>query len=177
MTDGLHNLSNPGRTARKRIGRGTGSGVGTTAGRGTKGQNARSGGGVRPRFEGGHTPIYRLLPKLRGFTSRFEKTAAINVGDLDAHFAAGEKVSRVTLVAKKLVRREVDTVKLLGNGEIKKALTIAIDGASAEARRKVEAAGGKLLLPKVKAKPVKEKAAPEKATAEKPAAKPQPKKS
>lgn len=168
MTDGLHNLSNPDRTARKRIGRGTGSGTGTTAGRGTKGQNARSGGGVRPRFEGGHTPIYRLLPKLRGFTSRFQKTAAINVGDLDAHFAAGEKVSRVTLVAKKLVRREADYVKLLGQGEIKKALTIAIDGASAEARRKVEAAGGKLLLPKAVKKVTK---------AEKSAAKAQSKKS
>lgn len=162
MTDGLHNLTSNGRTARKRLGRGTGSGLGTTAGRGTKGQNARSGGGVRPRFEGGHTPLYRLLPKTRGFKSRHEKLATINVGDLEAHFAAGEKVSHKTLVAKRLVRAEAPGVKLLGEGELTKKLTIVLDGASSEAARKVKAAGGTVVLP-TKAKAAKPASAEKKA--------------
>ncbi|MFO0702868.1 MAG: 50S ribosomal protein L15 [Candidatus Andersenbacteria bacterium] len=151
MTTGLHNLTNPGRTGRKRLGRGTGSGLGTTAGRGTKGQNSRSGGGVRPRFEGGHTPIYRLLPKLRGFTSRFEKTTSVTLGQLETYFKAGDKVTRATLAAKGLVDRSVESVKLLSAGKLTKQLTIMLDGASAGAKRAVEAAGGTLVLPKVRA--------------------------
>ena len=151
MTDGLHNLTNAGRTARKRIGRGTGSGLGTTAGRGTKGQNARSGGGVRPRFEGGHTPIYRLLPKQRGFRSRFIKTVGVNVGELDRHFAAGDKINQTALIKAGLIHTSADSVKLLGEGEIKNAFKIQISAASKQAQAKIKAAGGTIQLPKNKA--------------------------
>lgn len=159
MNDGLHNLSNAGRAPRKRLGRGTGTGLGTTAGRGTKGQNARSGGGVRPQFEGGHTPTYRLLPKLRGIPSRFIKASNVSVGQLEAHFSAGDKVTRVTLIAKKLVHSDAYRIKLLSNGEIKKSLKVMLDGASADAKRKIEAAGGTIVVPhKVVARAVVSKA-------------------
>ena len=141
----LHELSPPNgsRKSRKRLGRGVGSGKGKTAGRGTKGQNSRSGGGVRPGFEGGQMPIHRRLPK-RGFTNIFKmKIAVINIHDLST-FESGSVVDEAALVRMGLVKGQRDGIKLLGNGEIKIPLTIKVNGASTGARDKIIAAGGKV---------------------------------
>ena len=125
-----------------RKGRGAGSGNGKTAGKGHKGQNARSGGGVRPGFEGGQLPLYRKLPK-RGFKNRFAVNYAIvNVGDLNK-FEDGAIVDLEALLAAKLVRKELDGLKVLGNGELTKKLTVKATVFSATAKEKIEAAGGK----------------------------------
>ena len=125
-----------------RKGRGAGSGNGKTAGKGHKGQNARSGGGVRPGFEGGQLPLYRKLPK-RGFTNRFAVNYAIvNVEALNA-FENGAVVDAAALKAAKIVRKELDGIKILGNGELTKALTVKATVFSATAKEKIEAAGGK----------------------------------
>ena len=126
-----------------RKGRGPGSGNGKTAGKGHKGQNARSGGGVRPGFEGGQLPLYRKLPK-RGFTNRFAVNYAIvNVSALNK-FEDGAVVDLEALLAAKLVRKELDGVKVLGNGELTKKLTVKATVFSATAKEKIEAAGGKI---------------------------------
>ena len=126
-----------------RKGRGAGSGNGKTAGKGHKGQNARSGGGVRPGFEGGQLPLYRKLPK-RGFKNRFAVNYAIvNVGALNDKFENGAVVDVEALKAAKLVRKELDGVKILGNGELTKNLTVKATVFSATAKEKIEAAGGK----------------------------------
>ena len=125
-----------------RKGRGPGSGNGKTAGKGHKGQNARSGGGVRPGFEGGQLPLYRKLPK-RGFKNRFAVNYAIvNVGDLN-RFRSGSTVDVNALIKAKLVRKELDGVKILGEGELTKKLTVKATVFSATAKEKIEAAGGK----------------------------------
>ncbi len=125
-----------------RKGRGAGSGNGKTAGKGHKGQNARSGGGVRPGFEGGQLPLYRKLPK-RGFTNHFAKQyAIINVDVLDK-YEAGAVIDINTLINDKVVKKELDGLKVLGNGEITKALTVKAAVFSASAKEKIEAAGGK----------------------------------
>ncbi len=130
---------------RKRVGRGPGSGTGTFAGRGCNGQNSRSGGGVRPGFEGGQMPLQRRLPK-RGFTNIFKKKyALINISDL-VKFDGSAVVDEVALVKAGLVKGKRDGVKLLGNGELSVALTIKVDKASKGAVEKVEAAGGKIDL-------------------------------
>ena len=127
----------------KRVGRGPGSGQGTTAGRGNKGQRSRSGGGVPPGFEGGQMPLQRRLPK-RGFYNLFRKVLAeINVRDLEP-FAADSVVDEELLRQSGLIRGKVDGVKLLGDGEIDKPLTVKVDRCSAGARQKIEAAGGKV---------------------------------
>jgi large subunit ribosomal protein L15 len=129
------------RKSRKRIGRGVGSGWGKTAGRGSKGQNSRSGGGVRPGYEGGQMPIHRRLPK-RGFTNIFKKTyAVINIRDL-AKMESGSVVDEAVLVRAGLVKGRRDGVKLLGQGEIDIPLTVKIDLVSQSARQKIESAGG-----------------------------------
>ena len=141
----LHELSPPNgsRKSRKRLGRGVGSGKGKTAGRGTKGQNSRSGGGVRPGFEGGQMPIHRRLPK-RGFTNIFKKKiAVINIHDLST-FESGSVVDEAALVRVGFVKGQRDGIKLLGQGEIKIPLTIKVNGASTGARDKIVAAGGKV---------------------------------
>ena len=126
-----------------RKGRGAGSGNGKTAGKGHKGQNARSGGGVRPGFEGGQLPLYRKLPK-RGFKNRFAVNYAIvNVGVLNDKFDNGAVVDLEALKAAKLVRKELDGVKILGNGDLTKNLTVKATVFSATAKEKIEAAGGK----------------------------------
>lgn len=131
------------RRKRKRIGRGVGSGHGKTAGRGTKGQNSRSGGGVRPGYEGGQMPLQRRQPK-RGFTNIFKKEiAVVNLRDL-ARFDGEGVVDAEALVRAGLVRGRFDAIKLLGNGEIDRPLTIQIDQCSAAARAKIEAAGGRV---------------------------------
>ena len=125
-----------------RKGRGPGSGNGKTAGKGHKGQNARSGGGVRPGFEGGQLPLYRKLPK-RGFNNKFAKEyATINVSDLN-RFKNGETVNLETLVNCGLVRKELDGLKVLGNGNVNVAVTVEAKIFSATAKEKIEAAGGK----------------------------------
>jgi large subunit ribosomal protein L15 len=126
---------------RKRIGRGVGSGWGKTAGRGNKGHNARSGGGVRPGFEGGQMPLHRRLPK-RGFTNIFKKgIAVINLSDLE-RFDAGSVVDEAALVGAGLVKGRRDGIKLLGNGDIAQALTVKVNAVSRSAKEKIEAAGG-----------------------------------
>ena len=126
-----------------RKGRGHGSGNGKTAGRGHKGQWARSGGGVRPGFEGGQMPLARRLPKV-GFNNIFAtQYAIVNVADLEAAFEAGEVVDTEALKAKGLVKKTLDGVKVLGNGELTKALTVKAAAYSASAKEKIEKAGGK----------------------------------
>ncbi|MBQ2733906.1 MAG: 50S ribosomal protein L15 [Clostridia bacterium] len=125
-----------------RKGRGPGSGNGKTAGKGHKGQNARSGGGVRPGFEGGQLPLYRKLPK-RGFTNIFAtKYAIVNVEKLNA-FEDGAVVDVNALLEKKIIRKELDGLKVLGSGEITKKITVKASVFSASAKEKIEAAGGK----------------------------------
>ena len=139
----LHELSPAAGSAKQawRKGRGPGSGNGKTAGKGHKGQNARSGGGVRPGFEGGQLPLYRKLPK-RGFKNRFAKTYAIvNVADLN-RFNDGDKITLATLIEAGIVRKELDGLKVLGNGELTKKITVEAKVFSATAKEKIEACGG-----------------------------------
>ena len=139
----LHELSPAEGAAKKsfRKGRGPASGNGKTAGKGHKGQNARSGGGVRPGFEGGQIPLYRKLPK-RGFTNHFaKKYAIVNVGDLN-RFEDGAVVDAQALLAARIIRDVQDGVKVLGNGEITKKVTVKAAVFSATAKEKIEAAGG-----------------------------------
>jgi len=127
-----------------RKGRGPGSGNGKTAGKGHKGQNARSGGGVRPGFEGGQLPLYRKLPK-RGFNNfRFgKKYVIVNVGTLNDKFNDGDVVDCAALLASGIVNKVFDGVKVLGEGDITKKLTVKAAIFSASAKEKIEAAGGK----------------------------------
>lgn len=139
----LHELSpaEGSRKPRKRLGRGVGSGTGKTAGRGTKGHKSRSGGGVRPGFEGGQMPIHRRLPK-RGFTNIFKKKIAIiNIRDL-AKFESGSVVNEDELIKAGLVKGRIDGVKLLGKGDIDYPLTISLPYISEGAKAKITAAGG-----------------------------------
>lgn len=129
------------RSARKRVGRGVGSGFGKTAGRGSKGFKSRSGGKVRPGFEGGQMPIHRRLPK-RGFTNIFkEDIAVINIRDL-SRFGTGSVVDRSALMRSGLVKGRIDGVKLLGHGTIDYPLTVHVNRVSKSAREKIESAGG-----------------------------------
>ena len=134
--------------ARKRIGRGNASGHGTTAGRGTKGQLSRSGGGKGAGFEGGQQPLAMRLPKLPGVTNRNRvEYAPVNVSRLEEKFADGDTVDTDSLIAAGIIKREYELVKVLGNGEITKKLTVKVDKVSASAKAKIEAAGGKVELP------------------------------
>jgi large subunit ribosomal protein L15 len=131
------------RKKRKRVGRGPGSGHGKTACRGQKGQNSRSGGGVRPGFEGGQMPLQRRLPK-RGFTNAFKKEyAVINVDDLN-RFAADASLDPLALQEAGLVKKMRDGIKLLGDGELTRPVIVKIHKASKAAVEKVEAAGGRV---------------------------------
>ena len=126
----------------KRVGRGIGSGTGKTSGKGHKGQNARSGGGVRPGFEGGQMPLYRRRPK-RGFTNIFaKKYVTINVEVLEK-FENGTEVTAEILKESGIISKTLDGVKILGRGEITKSLTVKVAGFTASAKEKIEKAGGK----------------------------------
>ena len=126
----------------KRKGRGAGSGNGKTAGKGHKGQNARSGGGVRPGFEGGQMPLQRRIPK-RGFNNIFaKKYAAINVSALE-RFEDGATVDEKAIIEAGILKKPLDGIKILGNGELTKKLTVSVAAFSASAKQKIEAAGGK----------------------------------
>ena len=125
----------------KRKGRGAGSGNGKTAGKGHKGQNARSGGGVRPGFEGGQMPLQRRLPK-RGFNNIFAtKYVNVNLSDLNK-FEDGSVVDTQALLDKKIIKKSLDGVKVLGNGELTKKLTVKVAAYSESAKQKIEACGG-----------------------------------
>ena len=131
------------RKAPKRSGRGTGSGLGRNAGKGEKGQNARSGGGVRPGFEGGQMPLYRRLPK-RGFTNPFSKEfVCINIDRLNI-FENGTEITPEVLLERRVVSKVLDGVKILGNGTLEKSLTVKGCKFSKSAIEKIEAAGGKV---------------------------------
>ena len=130
-------------TARKRLGRGIGSGLGKTSGKGHKGAKARSGGGKRPGFEGGQMPLTMRLPK-RGFTNKWRvEYATVNVDRLNI-FEDGEVVSPVELIQAGILKNVQDGVKILGNGEITKKLTVQANKFTATAKEKIEAAGGKV---------------------------------
>lgn len=132
------------RHKKKRVGRGPGSGLGKTAGRGQDGQKSRSGGGVRPGFEGGQMPLSRRIPK-RGFSNYpFKKEIEIiNVEDLNV-FDDGTVVTPELLVEKRMIRKPKDGLKVLGNGELKKSLTVKANKISKSAQEKIEANGGKV---------------------------------
>jgi large subunit ribosomal protein L15 len=141
----LHDLAPaPGSTKnRKRVGRGHGSGHGGTSGKGDKGQASRAGGTKGPGFEGGQTPLAMRLPKLPGFKNRWrQEYDIVNVGRLDALFADGDVVNAESLVAKGVIKSADSPVKVLGDGELKKKLTVKVDKLSGSARTKIEAAGG-----------------------------------
>ena len=128
--------------SQKRLGRGSGSGLGKTSGKGHKGAKARSGGGKRPGFEGGQMPLYRRVPK-RGFNNVFRtEYAEVNVERLEA-FEDGATVNAEALLEKKIIRKELDGVKILGGGELTKKLTVQAAKFSASAKEKIEAVGGK----------------------------------
>lgn len=131
------------RTSAKRLGRGMGSGLGKTSGKGHKGQNARSGGGVRPGFEGGQMPLVRRIPK-RGFNNRFRKVYSIvNISALEAKFENGAVVDAEALIVSGILSKIEDAgVKVLGGGELTKALTVKADKFSASAKEAIEKAGG-----------------------------------
>jgi large subunit ribosomal protein L15 len=149
---GLHNLQPaPGsRKARKRVGRGEGSGMGKTSGRGHKGAGSRSGAKSRPGFEGGQMPIHMRMRKLRGphmkksmpFEPFRTRTQPVSLTDLEARFDAGAEVTPQTLAARGLAKRKNVAVKILGGGELTKALTVHAHGFSKSAREAIEAAGG-----------------------------------
>ncbi|MCJ1909340.1 50S ribosomal protein L15 [Planococcus ruber] len=129
------------RSSRKRIGRGIGSGTGKTAGKGHKGQNARSGGGVRPGFEGGQNPLFRRLPK-RGFTNINRKDYAIVNLDVLNRFDEGTEVTPALLIESGVVSNERSGIKILGNGSLEKKLTVKAHKFSGSAKEAIEAAGG-----------------------------------
>lgn len=127
----------------KRVGRGPGSGNGKTAGMGHKGQKARAGRGMRPGLEGGQMPLQRRLPK-RGFNNIFaSKIVTVNVSDLEKKFADGDVVDAAALKTAGLIKKELDGIKVLGNGELTKKLTVKVNAYSEAAKAKIEAAGGK----------------------------------
>lgn len=147
----LHDLRpNQGAThKRKRVGRGSGSGLGKTAGRGTKGQNSRSGGGVPATFEGGQLRLMKRLPKLRGFNNRFKVYyVPVNLESVNVGFEGGAEVSPASLYANGLLGKLTDPIVLLGEGEVDKALHVKVHRASKSATAKIEAAGGSVeILP------------------------------
>jgi large subunit ribosomal protein L15 len=161
------------RRQRQRVGRGIAAGQGKTSGKGQKGQKSRTGSSIPRVFEGGQLPLTQRLPKLRGFNNKWRKEyAAVNIGKL-ARFEKDAVVDLAALIKSGIVRRGAERVKLLGTGELKHALTVRIDRASAAARKAVETAGGKLEITEepravwvYKAKKTKKTAAPVKEDAD-----------
>lgn len=149
----IHELNVDSARKPKRVGRGIGSGVGKTAGRGTKGQNSRSGGGVRPGFEGGQNPLAKRLPKLRGFVP-VNRTIyqEVSLGRLDT-LKAGSKVTNELLVEQGWIANRHLAVKVLGTGELTKKLTVQLQAASASAREAITKAGGTFVATEAAKKP------------------------
>ncbi len=147
---------------RRRIGRGVGSGLGKTAGRGHKGQHSRAGFSMHPTFEGGQMPLVRRIPK-RGFNNRWGQTVAVvNVADLEARFDNDAEVNPETLRSKDLAKGRYDKLKVLGNGELTKRLKVVAHMFSKSALEKIEQAGGQVVVLPGKAPVVKNKMAPKK---------------
>jgi len=143
--------------ARKRVGRGIGSGHGKTCGRGHKGQGSRAGFSVHPTFEGGQMPLVRRIPK-RGFNNRWALTVAVvNIGELDRRFADGDEVNIETLKAKNLAKGSFDVLKVLGDGDLTKKLKVSAHRFSKSAKEKIETAGGETAVLPGKAPVVKNK--------------------
>ena len=139
----LNEMTSAGNVKAYRKGRGPGSGNGKTSGRGHKGQNARSGGGVRPGFEGGQMPLQRRLPK-RGFNNIFaKKVVTVNLSELNRKFDDGADVTIEALAKEGIVKNSFDAVKVLGNGKLEKKLNVKVSAYSASAKAAIEAAGGK----------------------------------
>lgn len=140
-----HELSPPkgAKKKRKRVGRGDSSGYGKTAGRGTKGQKARSGGNIPPYFEGGQLPLVRRLPRIRGFTNIFKtQFSVVNLDRLNERFEKGDEVTPATLTKVGLIKSPQELVKVLGRGDLEKPLAVKAHGFSVSAKTKIEAAGG-----------------------------------
>ena len=132
------------KTTRRRVGRGIGSGLGKTAGKGHKGQNARSGGGVRPGFEGGQMPLFRRIPK-RGFNNRNSKTyTEVTLAMLEERFETGAEVTAETLLELGVIKKVNDGIVVLGNGELTKKLNVKVSRVTKTAEEKIKAAGGKV---------------------------------
>lgn len=132
------------KTTRRRVGRGIGSGLGKTAGKGHKGQNARSGGGVRPGFEGGQMPLFRRIPK-RGFNNRNSKIyTEVTLAMLENEFEAGAEVTAETLLELGVIKKVNDGIVVLGNGELTKKLNVKVSRVTKTAEEKIKAAGGKV---------------------------------
>jgi large subunit ribosomal protein L15 len=140
----LHNLKPNSRQRRRRVGRGNSSGRGTYSGKGIKGQNARSGGGVRPGFEGGRMPLIRQLPKSRGFRSQFPKFEIVNLGTLERNFQPNELITPAKLLNKKLITGPGSRIKVLGSGRLTKKFTIIADAFSKAAQSAIKKAGGSI---------------------------------
>lgn len=132
------------RQNKKRIGRGPGSGTGKTSGRGQKGQNARSGGGTRPGFEGGQTPLFRRIPKFGFKNINHKEFAPINLDALEENFKDGATVNHEAIVKANLVKKSTKLIKVLGRGKLNKKLTVKVDACSATAKTAIEKAGGKV---------------------------------
>ncbi len=132
------------RQNKKRVGRGIGSGVGKTSGRGQKGQKARSGGGTRPGFEGGQTPLFRRIPKFGFKNINYKEFTPINLDDLEKNFKNGDKVNKETLFKVGLIKKSTKLVKILGRGKLTKMLTVNVDAMSASAKLAIEKADGKI---------------------------------
>lgn len=142
---------------RKRLGRGTGSGLGKTAGRGHKGQGSRAGFSMHPLFEGGQMPLARRVPK-RGFTNSFaRKVATINVGDLELLFEANEIVSPAVLMESQIIKENFDELKILGHGDLTKALKVEAHRFSKSAEEAIKKAGGQVTIVPGRKKPVRNK--------------------
>lgn len=144
----LHNLKSKhgARKKSKRVGRGNASGFGTYAGRGLNGQNSRTGGGVRPGFEGGQTPLYRKMPKLKGFNNvNRVQFQVVNVAKLNNHFDENEEINIMKLYEKNIINDKAQPVKILGDGELTKKLTVKVDRVSSSARKKIEGAKGTVI--------------------------------
>ena len=132
------------KTSKKRLGRGIGSGLGKTSGKGHKGQNARSGGGVRPGFEGGQMPLFRRIPK-RGFNNRNSKTyTEVTLAMLEERFETGAEVTAETLLELGVIKKVNDGIVVLGNGELTKKLNVKASRVTKTAEEKIKAAGGKV---------------------------------
>jgi large subunit ribosomal protein L15 len=156
----IHELSSSTTTPRKRVGRGIGSGYGKTAGRGTKGQNSRTGGGVRPGFEGGQNPLAKRLPKKRGFVPISQTLyQVVNLSSLETLKATS--VDSSALKAAGFIKHEAAPVKILGRGELTKKLTLKVHAASAAARAAIEKAGGSVEIVKLPGSPGKKRTRPE----------------
>jgi large subunit ribosomal protein L15 len=156
----IHELQLESTKTRKRVGRGIGSGRGKTAGRGTKGQNARTGGGVRPGFEGGQNPLAKRLPKKRGFASLSRvEYQVVNLSALE-RFKDGTTVDAAALASAGLVKKADGRVKLLATGKLTKKLTVKVTAASSAAKSAVESAGGKLELAELAKTPSKKATRP-----------------